>query len=51
MTPTFVTSAGRRPCALLTQFCTFTAAISGSVPCLKVIDIVAVPVFVAEDVI
>ena len=34
-TPTFVTSAGSRASALDTRFCTFTAAMSGSVPCSK----------------
>ena len=35
VTPTFVTSAGRSAVAFDTRFCTFTAAMSGSVPCLK----------------
>ena len=34
-TPTFVTSAGSKAVARLTRFCTFTAAMSGSVPCSK----------------
>ena len=49
ITPTLVTSEGSKPCALDTRFCTFTAAISGLVPCLKVISMVALPVLVAED--
>ena len=51
MTPTRVTSAGRKPWALLTRFCTFTAAISGSVPCLKVMVMSAEPVLVAVELI
>ena len=35
VTPTWVTSAGSCPVALDTRFCTLTAAMSGSVPCLK----------------
>ena len=45
-----VTSCGIRPSALLTRFCTFTAAMSGFVPCLKYTCIVALPELVAVDV-
>ena len=31
----FAVAPGSNPCALATRFCTLTAAISGSVPCLK----------------
>ena len=51
VTPLLVTSAGNRPCAEATRFCTFTTAISASVPCLKYMVIDAVPVFVAVEVI
>jgi len=35
VTPIWTTSAGRSPCAMDTRFCTFIAAMSGSVPCSK----------------
>ena len=35
VTPTWFTSEGSCPVALETRFCTFTAAMSGSVPFLK----------------
>ena len=49
LTPTRVTSAGSNPWARDTRFCTFTAAMSGSVPCLKYTEIEAEPLFVAVD--
>ena len=48
-TPTRVTSAGKTPVALETRFWTLTAAMSGSVPILKVIWMEAAPVFVADE--
>ena len=51
VTPILVTSAGSRPCALLTRFCTFTAAISGLVPCLNTTSIVPRPAFEAVELI
>ena len=42
-TPTFVTSAGSRASALDTRFCTFTAAMSGSVPCSKNTEMLTSP--------
>ena len=35
VTPICVTSCGSRPSAAVTRFCTFTCAMSGSVPWLK----------------
>ena len=50
VTPTLVTSAGKSEVAVETRFCTFTAAISGSEPCLKYTVIRALPVLVAVEV-
>ena len=48
--PLVRTSAGRRPSAWLTRFCTSTAARSGLRPMSKVTVIVESPLFVLDDV-
>ena len=50
VTPLRVTSAGSCPCALATRFCTFTMAMSASVPCLKKMFMPALPVLEALEV-
>ena len=50
-TPTCVTSAGSKASALDTRFCTFTAAMSGSVPCSKNTEMFTSPVDDAFEVI
>ena len=50
VTPTFVTSVGSNAVALDTRFCTFTVAMSGSVPCLKNTEICTLPEALAFDV-
>ena len=49
VTPLVRTSAGRRPSAWLTRFCTSTAARSGSRPISKETLIVETPLLVLED--
>ena len=47
--PPFTTSAGRRPCTVAALFCTFTMAMSGSVPWRKKTEMDALPVLDAVD--
>ena len=48
--PLFTTSLGSRPCTVAARFCTFTIAMSGSVPWRKKMPIEPEPLFEALEV-